>query len=197
MATGISATLNSAMSCRSGRSSFTLSNLSSFLCSTTPVTHLKGDISPLHRIRRSLRVCLVVDKKIQHGVEMDKNVDCEESSNKVSERLARKKAERYTYLVAAMMSSFGITTMAVVAVYYRFSWQLEVLYVSPSFRVVCFVTLFSNLLKLCWFRINCHGQGGEIPVMEMFGTFALSVGAAVGLTKCFHVFIPETAFEER
>ncbi|CBI22660.3 unnamed protein product, partial [Vitis vinifera] len=38
--------------------------------------------------------------------------------------------------------------MAVMAVYYRFSWQME---------------------------------GGEVPLSEMFGTFALSVGAAVGM----------------
>ena len=27
--------------------------------------------------------------------------------------------------------------------------------------------------------VTWHGQGGEIPVLEMLGTFALSVGAAV------------------
>ncbi|XP_057761855.1 beta-carotene 3-hydroxylase 1, chloroplastic-like [Arachis stenosperma] len=67
---------------------------------------------------------------------------------RVAERLARKKSERLTYLITAMMSSFGITSMAVFAVYYRFAWQF---------------------------------QGGEIPLSEMFGTFALSVGAAVGM----------------
>ncbi|TYH41203.1 hypothetical protein ES332_D12G300000v1 [Gossypium tomentosum] len=66
----------------------------------------------------------------------------------VAEKLARKKSERFTYLVAAVMSSFGITSMAIMAVYYRFSWQME---------------------------------GGEVPLSEMFGTFALSVGAAVGM----------------
>ncbi|XP_039044655.1 beta-carotene 3-hydroxylase 2, chloroplastic-like isoform X2 [Hibiscus syriacus] len=44
----------------------------------------------------------------------------------VAEKLARKRSERFTYLVAAVMSSFGITSMAVMAVYYRFSWQTEV-----------------------------------------------------------------------
>uniref|UniRef100_A0ACD5WRQ6 Uncharacterized protein n=1 Tax=Avena sativa TaxID=4498 RepID=A0ACD5WRQ6_AVESA len=66
----------------------------------------------------------------------------------VSERKARKESERRTYLVAAVMSSLGITSMAAAAVYYRFAWQME---------------------------------GCEIPVTEMFGTFALSVGAAVGM----------------
>lgn len=70
------------------------------------------------------------------------------SSRVVEEKMARKKSERFTYLVAAIMSTFGITSMAVMAVYYRFSWQME---------------------------------GGEAPFVEMFGTFALSVGAAVGM----------------
>lgn len=69
-------------------------------------------------------------------------------SPKLAEKLARKESERFTYLVAAVMSSFGITSMAVFAVYCRFSWQME---------------------------------GGEVPWSEMFGTFALSVGAAVGM----------------
>ncbi|KQK23901.1 beta-carotene 3-hydroxylase, chloroplastic [Brachypodium distachyon] len=65
------------------------------------------------------------------------------------ERAARKESERRTYLVAALLSSLGITSMAAAAVYYRFAWQME--------------------------------GGGEIPVTEMFGTFALSIGAAVGM----------------
>ncbi|KAM3682180.1 hypothetical protein ACB098_12G054000 [Castanea mollissima] len=69
-------------------------------------------------------------------------------SPRVAEKLARKRSERFTYLVAAVMSTFGITSMAIMAVYYRFSWQME---------------------------------GGEVPMSEMLGTFALSVGAAVGM----------------
>lgn len=45
---------------------------------------------------------------------------------RVAERLARKKSERLTYLVAAIMSSLGVTSAAIMAVYYRFSWQMEV-----------------------------------------------------------------------
>ncbi|KAG2543877.1 hypothetical protein PVAP13_9NG773277 [Panicum virgatum] len=74
--------------------------------------------------------------------------DGEAARRAVSERAARKQSERRTYLVAAVMSSLGITSMAAAAVYYRFAWQME---------------------------------GGEIPVTEMVGTFALSVGAAVGM----------------
>ncbi|XP_072987104.1 beta-carotene 3-hydroxylase 1, chloroplastic-like [Typha latifolia] len=74
--------------------------------------------------------------------------EAEEAERRISERMARKQSERRTYLVAAVMSSLGITSMAVAAVYYRFAWQME---------------------------------GGEVPMTEMFGTFALSVGAAVGM----------------
>ncbi|KAF0891443.1 hypothetical protein E2562_009866 [Oryza meyeriana var. granulata] len=70
------------------------------------------------------------------------------AARRIAERKARKLSERRTYLVAAVMSSLGVTSMAVAAVYYRFHWQLE---------------------------------GGEVPMTEMFGTFALSVGAAVGM----------------
>jgi beta-carotene 3-hydroxylase len=68
------------------------------------------------------------------------------AARRIAERKARKLSERRTYLVAAVMSSLGFTSMAVAAVYYRFHWQLE---------------------------------GGDVPMTEMFGTFALSVGAAV------------------
>ncbi|XP_066388860.1 uncharacterized protein [Miscanthus floridulus] len=44
----------------------------------------------------------------------------------VAARAARKQSERRTYLVAAVMSSLGITSMAAAAVYYRFAWQMEV-----------------------------------------------------------------------
>jgi len=69
-------------------------------------------------------------------------------TSRLLKKAEKKKSERFTYLIAAVMSSFGITSMAIMAVYYRFSWQMK---------------------------------GGEVSVLEMFGTFALSVGAAVGM----------------
>ncbi|WJX71284.1 Phospholipase A2 crotoxin acid subunit CA [Trifolium repens] len=80
---------------------------------------------------------------------LEKNYIPQVLSQKMEEKMKRKKSERFTYLIAAVMSSLGITSMAVLAVYYRFSWQME--------------------------------GSGEIPWSEMFGTFALSVGAAVGM----------------
>nr|AEB61491.1 beta carotene hydroxylase-1 [Morus indica] len=106
------------------------------------------------RPRLCLTVCVLMEDKKRgaspaekSAVEIPVNVD-PQISQRVAEKLARKRSERFTYLVAAVLSSLGITSMAVMAVYYRFHWQME---------------------------------GGEIPYSEMFGTFALSVGAAVGM----------------
>ncbi|KAA8539957.1 hypothetical protein F0562_026649 [Nyssa sinensis] len=125
----------------------------------SPTSLFSPSISPFDAILRcrrkpSLTVCFVVEnKKLNSLIEIESRVgeSSEEiekqiSAARVAERLARKRSERFTYLVAAVMSTFGITSMAVLAVYYRFSWQME---------------------------------GGEVPYSEMFGTFALSVGAAV------------------
>ncbi|EAZ25424.1 hypothetical protein OsJ_09238 [Oryza sativa Japonica Group] len=62
-----------------------------------------------------------------------------------------KQSERRTYLVAAVMSSLGITSMAAAAVYYRFAWQMEV------------------------------GQRRDPGHGKCSAPFALSVGAAVGM----------------
>ncbi|KAF7132137.1 hypothetical protein RHSIM_Rhsim09G0200600 [Rhododendron simsii] len=131
---------------------------------TTPTYLFSLPIRPHYATLRSRRrskttVCFVVvrDEELNNGdsqIETPKDDEQEEEIEKriTAARLAarqdRKKSERSTYLVAAVMSSLGITSMAVMAVYYRFSWQMA---------------------------------GGEIPPLEMFGTFALSVGAAVGM----------------
>ncbi|XP_010438839.1 PREDICTED: beta-carotene 3-hydroxylase 1, chloroplastic-like [Camelina sativa] len=108
---------------------------------------------------KGFSVCYVVEERRQSSpIENDERpeestssttaIDAEYLALRLAEKLERKKSERFTYLIAAVLSSFGITSMAVMAVYYRFSWQME---------------------------------GGEISMLEMFGTFALSVGAAVGM----------------
>ncbi|KAI9076363.1 hypothetical protein K1719_041678 [Acacia pycnantha] len=103
----------------------------------------------------SFTVCVLMEDpkqsiQIEDNEDKDPNnlVDSEAVSVRMAEKLARKRSERFTYLVAAVMSTFGIMSMAVMAVYYRFWWQME---------------------------------GGEVPWSEMFGTFALSIGAAVGM----------------
>ncbi|KAJ8773224.1 hypothetical protein K2173_028401 [Erythroxylum novogranatense] len=116
-----------------------------------------GYRSSFHGARRKhgFAVCFVLkDSKQNTQMDISREEAPEEDRRsqiltpRAAERLARKRSERFTYLVAAVMSSFGITSMAVMAVYYRFHWQME---------------------------------GGEVPLSEMFGTFALSVGAAVGM----------------
>lgn len=116
-------------------------------------THFKPKGFEYWRNNRNLNSCLVVEKRAEDSIEVkddDKVPDLDDvkAVSRVEERLATKRSERYTYLVAAVLSSVGITSMAAMAVYYRFLWQME---------------------------------GGEVPLLEIFGTFALSVGAVVGM----------------
>ncbi|XP_058754379.1 beta-carotene hydroxylase 2, chloroplastic-like [Vicia villosa] len=124
--------------------------LTSFRHKTLLKTQRKSRITPF-------TVCVLMEDP-KHTTQINTEEKTELSNNKpnpqlrqlsVSQKMARKKSQRSTYLVAAVMSSFGVTSMAILAVYYRFSWQME--------------------------------GSGEVPWSEMFGTFALSVGAAVGM----------------
>ncbi|KAL1069371.1 hypothetical protein V6Z11_D12G261500 [Gossypium hirsutum] len=115
------------------------------------------------RKRNELNVCIVLQQR-RKNLKSEKEIMINNSDaiksyeafnhvsqiklSKSEERLAKKKFERTTYLVAAILSSLGISSMAIMAVHCRFSWQME---------------------------------GGEFQLLEMFGTFALSVGAAVGM----------------
>ncbi|KAL8557262.1 hypothetical protein ACS0TY_004630 [Phlomoides rotata] len=127
----------------------------------TPTLLISPSVLNFERKKPNLTVCFVVeDEKLSSGAKLgfEDLPEKESGENSVeeqisaaartAEKVARKRSERFTYLVAAVMSSLGITSMAVSAVYCRFAWQME---------------------------------GGEVPYAEMFGTFALSVGAAVGM----------------
>ncbi|XP_050227024.1 beta-carotene hydroxylase 2, chloroplastic-like [Mercurialis annua] len=102
------------------------------------------------REKQSLTVCYLMAKKTgdDEKLEVVNEITKKPVNLRVETRLARKKLERLTYLVAAILSSVGVTSMAAMSVYYRFSLQME---------------------------------DREFPALEMFGTFALSVGAAVGM----------------
>lgn len=89
--------------------------------------------------RRSLSLCFVVDDvgssvagptQIENSTATTAAEEEVESGisavPRVEERQNRKRSERFTYLVAAIMSSSGITSLAIVSVYYRFYWQMEV-----------------------------------------------------------------------
>ncbi|KAF8013383.1 hypothetical protein BT93_I1280 [Corymbia citriodora subsp. variegata] len=102
----------------------------------------RHDLSPGNK---NPRLCMAMNRETEQGPAENEN---HAITSRVAEKLARKRIERHTYLIAAIMSSLGISSMAAMSVYYRFSWQME---------------------------------GGEFPILEMFGTFALSVGAAVGM----------------
>ncbi|KAH7513887.1 hypothetical protein FEM48_Zijuj11G0030300 [Ziziphus jujuba var. spinosa] len=157
METGVSAA-SGALKCSFSRRNHTASKPISkptlYLVLTSAKTHQWRSCNTHAKNRGKRTTCLsAVDKKTEDTVQILKSKDINESETriiipKVAERLARKKSERYTYLVAAIMSSLGVTSAAIMAVYYRFSWQME---------------------------------GGEFPLVEMLGTFFLSVGSAVGM----------------
>ncbi|XP_065869268.1 beta-carotene 3-hydroxylase 1, chloroplastic-like isoform X1 [Euphorbia lathyris] len=148
MAAALSAAAVSKPFCYVLPSNFLRNSISSPPHQSCPNLFLKG------RRKSSLTICFVLeDAKQSAPVENPVGKEAEDVNYQiltplVTERLARKRSERSTYFVAAVMSTFGITSMAVLACYYRFYWQME---------------------------------GGEVPLAEMFGTFSLSVGAAVGM----------------
>ncbi|CAN1751569.1 Beta-carotene hydroxylase 2, chloroplastic [Linum perenne] len=102
--------------------------------------------------KTSFSVCFVLEETKQssidritiRGEEEETAIEPEERMQilppRVAEKLARKKSERTTYLVAAVMSSLGITSMAVMSVYYRFHWQFEggEMPLSEMFSTFCF-----------------------------------------------------------
>ncbi|KAL3652408.1 Phospholipase A2 crotoxin acid subunit CA [Castilleja foliolosa] len=125
--------------------------------SSPPALRVSGFIRKCHGISRpmtrkpNLTVCFLPEseKLTRLGEKSgEEGARAEITAARLAEKVARRKSERSTYLVAAVISTFGITFMAVMAVYYRFAWQMG---------------------------------GGEIPLVEMFSTFALSFGAAVGM----------------
>lgn len=92
-------------------------------------------LQPLWRRRRSAAVCFVVGQNRSSEMKEAKEIESSDAAageeeerrillDRTAEKIARKQAERRTYLAAAMMSSLGITSMAVAAVYYRFYWQM-------------------------------------------------------------------------
>lgn len=94
-------------------------------------------------------------------------------SPKMEEKLKRKKSERLTYLIAAVMSSLGITSMAVLSVYYRFSWQMEVNWCSSSlnlfvfllffiFFAIIFIYLFMHIVVVCYKNLNLNLKLGLV-----------------------------------
>lgn len=136
METGIS-TASGTVTCLGRRGlldSKPISKSSSCLVLASPRTQLWRWCSTYNKKQsRSTRLVSLV-KKTENTVHVSNEITprtTDESETqmiipKVAERLARKKSERYTYLVAAIMSSLGVTSAAIMAVYYRFSWQMEV-----------------------------------------------------------------------
>lgn len=117
----------------------------------SPLTRNFGEINLRCRRKPKLTVCFVLENEklntqseIIEAKEIEVKIEEQSSAARLAEKLARKRSERFTYLVAAVMSSLGITSMAVLAIYYRFSWQMEV----PINHSVLLLQL--NFLALCW-----------------------------------------------
>ncbi|XP_004300813.1 PREDICTED: beta-carotene 3-hydroxylase 1, chloroplastic-like [Fragaria vesca subsp. vesca] len=95
------------------------------LLARKPITHTR---SPGFGLVSTKKRRVVMEKRTEHEY-TEKALEHTERSSvvtpRVSERLARKRSERKTYLVAAIMSSLGVTSAAALAVYYRFAWQTE------------------------------------------------------------------------
>lgn len=138
MAAGMSFSFAATISpCRFGRNQYLSPKRSSatddlFLFSTAPHRNDSDMLFPLRSSRRLAfsfvmrdhrnETLIGVEGTTENGISDEKQI----SAARLEEKLARKRSERFTYLIAAMMSSFGITSMAIAAVYLRFSWQMEV-----------------------------------------------------------------------
>lgn len=106
--------------------------------SPSPPPKAKVAFSNASRQRKTLRItaCKATDERVIKDDEVAPTGEFEKheghppragvSSRAAAQRSARKEVERTTYLVAAIMSSLGISSLAVVSIYYRFSWQMEV-----------------------------------------------------------------------
>lgn len=99
------------------------------------------------RNKRLLRICMAMDERSSVAEDEARSGEFAEHEARlgagVSSRAARKKAERTAYLVAAIMSSLGISYLAVMSIYYRFSWQMEVGIAMALRDTVYYTRLFS------------------------------------------------------
>ena len=112
--------------------------------------------------RPNLTLCFVLEDEKLRGIREAEDESggveraillAESVAEKVAEKVARKKSERFTYLMAAVMSSFGITSMAIVAVYYRFAWHMEVTYLVSQLSCIAFFPSQFDVSNL-WRRVG-------------------------------------------
>lgn len=97
---------------------------------TIPSSVLTSSTATYLKKKRWNVLRLVMVKKTEKDHKLQEETNTERwtvITPRVLQRLERKRSERNTYLVAAVMSSLGVTSAAAMAVYYRFSWQTEVM----------------------------------------------------------------------
>lgn len=105
-------------------------------CLVSPKTHLNNIGNSSCTEKQSRGICLIVmEKKTEDYIKVSEGMtpkileDSKEVGiviSRTEQILARKRKERDTYLVAALLSSLGVSSAAILAVYYRFSWQMQV-----------------------------------------------------------------------
>lgn len=120
-------------------------------CLLSPKTHPKKNCkSTTCTEKQSRRICTVVmEKKTEDFMGVSEDITPRTSDDfiipRTERRLARKRKERNAYLVAAVMSSLGVSSAAIMAVYYRFSWQMQVNKLkTPNFYFFFFQFIFIN-----------------------------------------------------
>lgn len=120
------------------------------------------------RRKPGLTVCFVLeDEKIKAELVTTTTTAVDEevvekqiAAARLAEKVARKRSERSTYLVAAVMSSFGITSMAILAVYYRFAWQMEVrAYIARNSPFWSALYLLISCVFCNWFSLGWTWTG--------------------------------------
>ncbi|KAF5184475.1 Beta-carotene hydroxylase 1 protein [Thalictrum thalictroides] len=115
-------------------------------------SHISTSLLRIFSLRKNvcLTICYVVERRRKQGSSSTTQIH----EDNMEERLehmdlsVKKKLEHYTYLIPTVMFSLGIFSVAVLPIYYRFSWQM---------------------------------QGGDIPITEIFGIVAFSLGIAVSM----------------
>lgn len=114
-------------SCRGRKLRTSLLSIHSSSSSEEPVHQISAP-SDMKNDGRNAVESQEAELKIQYVSSMDSSVDAD-TNVKEDLRVKRRrnrKGERTVYLLAAMASSIGFTTLAAAAVYYRFIWEIQV-----------------------------------------------------------------------
>lgn len=120
MASGISSANSSVVTYLLGRNTFFIAKP----ISKAIIPRSSLSLGTQKRKQKSLSMCFVTGDKNEDATKVEKKTFVQ-AQNEI--KFFSRAEERQTYLVAAIASSLGISSMAVLAVHYRFSWLTEAL----------------------------------------------------------------------